>query len=242
MRHLSAHLVTALVLTCGHICVAHAQTRKAPMPVAEYTSEINGDATTSPTRYRQPGRPPIAELPPGVEELPVNTHWWLGLSALPVERSDAVVVGEITDAQAHLSSDKTSIFSEFTIQLEDVLKGNRAEITAGEPLVVERPGGGVRFPSGKIQYYRLARQGTPRVKTRYVLFLKAHAGARFSILTGYALHEGRVIPLDGTDNIDNRAQLPFAVYQNVEADSFLSDLRAALGKPPLPIQSRYTKH
>ena|SRR5215813_2882052 len=49
-------------------------------------------------------------------------------------------------------------------------------------------GGGVRFASGKIQEYRIHRQGLPLKGNHYVLFLKHEEGGDLTILTGYRLH------------------------------------------------------
>jgi hypothetical protein len=42
--------------------------------------------------------------------------------ALPTHISNAVVIGEVTDAKAYLSEDRTSVYSEFTIRVGEVLK------------------------------------------------------------------------------------------------------------------------
>lgn len=42
-------------------------------------------------------------------------HWATGLSAIPAEDSDAVVVGNVVAAQAYLTEGKKRVFSEFNI-------------------------------------------------------------------------------------------------------------------------------
>ena len=55
----------------------------------------------------------------------------LKLSAFPVARSKAIVIGSITEARAYLSNDKTGIYSTFTVSVKDVvcefLQGNSCE-------------------------------------------------------------------------------------------------------------------
>ena len=46
------------------------------------------------------------------------------LPALPVGRSVAVVLGEIVDAQAYLSDDKTGVYSEFSVRVEEIFKND----------------------------------------------------------------------------------------------------------------------
>lgn len=236
--YLALFAVTLLSLASGGR-YAFAQSLKTHLPVVDYAAESQTENSgTASACYNRPGSQPIVELPAGTDELPINAHWWVGLPALPVEQSDAVVIGEVERAQAHLSTDKTGVHSEFTIRLEDVLKGRSEEAAPGGTLIAERFGGAVRFPSGKIQYYRLARQGAPRVNTRYVLFLKGCGGSRFSLLTAYALRAGRVVPLDGRDNRDDRARLPFASYEDVEVGPFLRDLRHLLAGQTVELSTK----
>src|SRR5215475_5547766 len=47
--------------------------------------------------------------------------------ALPISQSDMIIIGKVTDAQAYISEDETSIYSEFTVGIEHALKA-RASI------------------------------------------------------------------------------------------------------------------
>jgi hypothetical protein len=152
--------------------------------------------------------------------------------ALPIAQSDAVVVGEVTDAKALLSEDKTSIYSEFAVIISDVLKNNcSAELSEGYSIDVARYGGAVRFPSGKIVQRGDEGRPFPRLKRRYLFFLKYNnEGQDFSILTAYELRAGRVFPLDGLDR-DGRAFEAYAAYQRYKDSdeaTFLNQVRAAI--------------
>jgi hypothetical protein len=64
--------------------------------------------------------------------------------ALPAAQSDALVIGEVTDAKAFLSEDKTSIYSEFTVNISEVLKNScSAQLAPGHSVDTERYGGAV---------------------------------------------------------------------------------------------------
>jgi hypothetical protein len=173
------------------------------------------------------GRKQISELPEGVEPLPTLTHWWVGLSALPVEQSDVVVLGDIVDGAAHLSDDRTGIYSEFTVHVDEIFQDATGAVAAGGSLTVSRAGGGVRFASGRTQKYRIGRQGMPRDGRRYVLFLKRMPEGDLIILTGYEISGGRVTPLDGEGSKDPRSDLPFAQYRGADQAAFLTDVRKA---------------
>ncbi|MEN3327501.1 MAG: hypothetical protein V7638_2308 [Acidobacteriota bacterium] len=172
-------------------------------------------------------RKPIDELPEGVEPLPITGAWWRGLSALPTEQSDAVVLGVVTSRDAYLSQDRTGIYSEFTVLVSEVFKDPTKTIISGTPISVNRTGGAVRFKSGKIQKYQIAHQGMPDVAAPYVLFLRKTSGGDLLILTGFKLVNGHVTPLDGNENNDPRLVLPFAKYAGTDEAEFLKEVRDA---------------
>lgn len=160
------------------------------------------------------------------ELVTINNEWDVGLPALPVAKSDLVVIGEVTDAQAYLSSDKTWVYSEFTVRVEEVLKNTTSvALTQGNSLVADRDGGRVRFPSGHTTLQYVRGQGMPRVGRRYALFLiNIEEEQGTYVLTGYELRGGRVFPIDNPGG-----QHPIAtVYNGTDETSFLSDLRAAV--------------
>jgi hypothetical protein len=169
-------------------------------------------------------------LPPGIEELPLTTHWWWGLPAIPAANSDVIVIGEVADAQAYLSNDKTAVYSEFTISTDDVLK-NKSSLPLSSAISVERFGGAVRFQSGRVQHYRIDKQGVPQVGHRYLFFLKRNEdGQDFSILTGYELRAGRVFALDSAGSNANN-KLPYDDYNGCEESTFLNEVRSAIANP-----------
>jgi hypothetical protein len=140
--------------------------------------------------------------------------------ALPIGESDAVVLGEVVDAQAHLSEDKSNVYSEFTIRIDNVFKSGRA--LAGQ-ITVERIGGYVRYPDGRKLLYRLGTAGMPRVGGKYLLFLKNIAQTEdLTILTGYELGSNGMSPLDSSGQ--------FEAYRGVAENLFLADLNSALVK------------
>lgn len=150
--------------------------------------------------------------------------------AFPLAQSDAVVIGEITDAQAYLSNDKTTVYSEFAVRLGEVIKNNSFEsLFPSAVIATDRIGGRVRLPSGKI-LFRGGGYGRnmPQVGCRYVLFLKHNDdGQNFSIITGYELRAGHVYALDGVKGSYKSPQ--FVEYERYEGSNetlFLQELRS----------------
>lgn len=141
----------------------------------------------------------------------------LKLPALPFEQSSAVVVGQVTDARAFLSNDKSGVYSIFQIQVNEVLKNsNKSPINNGTTIYVERDGGRVRFPNGRLHMYTIDKLDMPKTGLRYVLFLNEEE-SDFTILTGYELRNGKVYPLDELPNL--------LTYESSDELIFLSELR-----------------
>lgn len=235
-------IVTALLMALttyksGNTLTVSASQNDSPqdLPALDYDTEVLKEKSKErkqiDSHFRGRGNPDsrkqISELPEGVEPLPTLTHWWVGLPALPVEQSGVVVLGEIASGGAHLSDDRTGIYSEFTVHVAEVFRDTTGAVAVGESLTVNRTGGSVHFASGRIQNYRIARQGMPRVGHQYVLFLKRTPEGDLIILTGYEISGGHVIPLDGEDSKDHRSDLPFAQYRGADQAAFLADVRKA---------------
>lgn len=155
-----------------------------------------------------------------------SNHWAQGLSALPVANSDVVLIGGVLDATAHLSNDKTGIYSEFNVQVEEVLKdGTKGPIYPGRVVSLERYGGAVRFPSGSIQTHETKGQGMPRAGERYVFFLKREDETDFTIVTGYQLNGQTVLPLDGSVAEEGTEKYVFDKYNGFSVATFLQIVR-----------------
>lgn len=159
--------------------------------------------------------------------------------ALPGERSDTIIIGTVTDRQAYLSNDESSIYSEFTVQVDEVLKNiSSQEMSVGSDVALERWGGGVRFSSGKVVRRAKSRERMPLADHQYVFYLRSQDDVQsFHIITGYELRGGRVYPLDGVQGPGTR--LPqFAAREGVEAAAFLNEVRSNLhqnaGFSPIP--------
>lgn len=157
---------------------------------------------------------------PNAESSVARTHALdPNMPALPFAKSSAVIVGQISDAKAYLSNDKTGVYSVFTVQVAEVIKNSpQLSLSTGSSIEVERDGGRVRFPNGRTLIY--VATNMPQVGLRYVLFLtNAQSQSDFQILTGYELREGKVYPLDDLPNL--------YTYENTDETTFLNQLHTA---------------
>lgn len=171
----------------------------------------------------------IAELPVGAEPLPFSWSYWGRVPALPVEESNAIVVGTVTDRHAVLLEDKLGIYSEFSIKISEILKDDLKGFFIDQVITASRVGGAVRFPSGKIQKYTVSLLNYPQQGKEYVFFLKRDELGDYSIFTGYELNGSVVQPLDGQRDLPkNEPDLQFGIYRGVSVDSFRSALQKAI--------------
>ena len=160
------------------------------------------------------------------------TDWDVRLPALPVERSAAVVIGKIISSNAYLTPGKTGIYSEFEVLVDYIAKNDpNNPIKTDTVITVERNGGKVRMPSGKIVLSWVSHQNMPREGGRYLLFLthdfqtRNDMGKDFYILTGYELRDGQVRMLD-----DTQPGHPITRYNGKSETTLLSDLSDTVAK------------
>jgi len=226
---LTAMLALTFAANNSSSLAVKAQQGSDDAPILEYQKAVSKPAARKSLNRRHTLRQdkPLDELPAGIEPLPLPSRWWVGLPALPVTESDAIVFGEVTSRCAGLTEDKMGVYSEFSVQLERIFKDQRDLLTAGGTVTAFRPGGTLRFGSGKIQRYTVSKQGYPQQGRRYVLFLKVDEQGDFSILTGYELDGLQVRPLDG-NSTDPRNDLQFGIYDGVRQESFLNELQRSL--------------
>jgi hypothetical protein len=174
----------------------------------------------------------VRPIDESLDSMYLNLDWDVDLPALPIEKSATVVIGRISKAEAHLSENRTGIYSEFTVQIEAILKDDTNNpFAVDNSITVYRTGGRIRFPSGKILVSAVSHQDMPQPGSRYVLFLtrsstQDETDEDLLILTGYELRNGKVFPLDKVS-----ANHPITKYSRVSENVLLTDLSSALVKP-----------
>jgi hypothetical protein len=206
--------------------------RQSPNPKLDGFPVVDFDAPepTDPTlksakeakerKYNKKYLPKISE---NTDTLFTVNDWDVGLPAIPVDKSSAIVIGTITKSEAHVTKDKTAIYSEFVLSPDVIIKNDSENpIEVGRSISFERSGGRVRMPSGKIIASWTNHQNMPQVGSRYVLFLthsyevQGDVGRDFYLLTGYEIVGGHVSPLDDTRGGQS--------YKGADEASFMKDL------------------
>lgn len=158
------------------------------------------------------------------------TDWDSNLPALPVAESSAIVVGRVLTSEAQLSEDNTNIYSEFTVKVSDVLKNGNAQTNPGETIVIERWGGRIRMPSGKIVVAVIDHQEMPQKNKDYIFFLTDRLnGVKVDdglyILTAYELRNDKVFPMAAV-----RKSHSMRAYTGKGASVFFDDLNRLLAE------------
>jgi hypothetical protein len=142
----------------------------------------------------------------------------------PVSLSAAVIVGTVMNAQGFVSQDRTYVYSDFEVRVDEILKQDgKAKLSVGKTVVVSRIGGSVYFPSGHMRKYMVMGQGMPKIGSRYVLFLwkPDPAFPEYEILDGAAfeLTGGLVYPLDEEG----------LKFEGMDSSAFLTEIKKATG-------------
>lgn len=243
-------LLGLLLLVAGVIALTTGQRQKNPsvpketthkqreLPIVDFPEKQSTDTNVlskqkvKASRYDRQSSQPIQEAYL-ISGRTWSTNWSKDLSALPFTQSDVVLIGGVMDAKAHLSNDKTGIYSEFDVQVEEVLQNSTKDsVYPGNTVSLERFGGAVRFPSGVIQRYETIGQGMPSLGQRYLFFLKRVNETDFSIVTGYQLDGEVVSPLDGAVVEEGNGVYPFDVYQGSDVSTFLRTVRTRAKQKP----------
>lgn len=196
----------------GNVFIANAQTkreveryleRRATFPVVDYDEPEPSDpvkrAAAGERQKRRNTLRVVATTPhPEDSEISLIGEGGVELEAVPVDKSDVIVVGNVVSGEAHMSGNKKNVVSEFVVQVEKVCKPVAPTTpAAGSSITVERFGGNVRYPNGQTVLYRWSGSSMPKVGGRYILFLESISQSNdYTILTGYDLDKKEVYPLD----------------------------------------------
>lgn len=164
------------------------QERDTKLPVVDYDAPESKDKARRERRRRKGRKYNNAMMPvhPSAEVITSTSasHWFYGMPPLPTAQSDILVLGEVVNAEAFLSPDKTGVYSEYSVRVDEVLKTDDPAITVGQTINIERYGGRVRLQSGLVQSYNVLYQGAPRVNGKYVFFL-SRSEQDLRIMTGH---------------------------------------------------------
>ena len=121
------------------------------------------------------------------------------LPLIPLQESAFALLGTVTKIQPYLSTDQTHIYTESTIQIEELFKSPETfSLPSTRILITDQIGGSMRMASGRVIHDGSVVDfiGKAYVGGRYVFFLRqVHEGKDLAILSAYELRDGKVFKL-----------------------------------------------
>jgi len=189
---------------------------------ARYNSQLNEQDLTS--------------LPPGMRKDSIFCGQY-DPTILPTGRHDVIVLGTLTSIQPYLSANRTAIYTEYQLDIEEVFKPAQENLSLVQGrLIIDRPGGVLRMSNGRIIASTESGTGMARpldAGRRYVLFSRFIHGNRDLIL-GFAfeLRDGKAYALWQAPGHDRPVgELPGADVALTEEQTFVRAVRDAVSHP-----------
>ncbi len=195
--------------------VAEQQLRSARGALFDNLFGGNGtSAAAKPLEASDPRMPP-----------PSTTHHIMLVGELPAAFADTIVVGRISAVQAYQSNDHTAIYTETTIQVEQVpsQQGNHALV--GGSIVIDQVGGSIELPSGRVLTHLSEGLGDPlQSGERYAFFLTyLPSGQCYRPVKAWWLNGGRAQAVSAEDLA--RVANGSSQYQGIPESTFINILK-----------------
>ena len=158
------------------------------------------------------------------EERILQTDAYLTVPAIPVKESELIVIGKVLAAAAHLSNNKKTVYSEFTVQIDEILRDTTGNIKKEGSVTVDREGGFVEYKNGLRRFHAIGALSMPQVGGKYILFLRNRdKGPNYEIINGYELKDDGVRVLTHSPETIS--------YFGMDQTVLLSRVRKALSEP-----------
>jgi hypothetical protein len=136
----------------------------------------------------------------------------------PIDESSLIVAGEVVAVNAFLSNDRGSVYTEFTIRIDESLKNNSSGKEQPEKVTADREGGVVVYPGGQRVLYQDSDLGLPRLGSKYLFFLKKDGPSpNYRIITSYDLDGNKIRQVEMGQNFDE--------FKNSDQTIFLEKVR-----------------
>lgn len=170
------------------------------------------------------------------------------LPLLPISSTSVIILGTVVGSQPYLTEDRSSVYSEYMIRVEEFLKTDGGILPlAGANLVVDRRGGFLRLRSGRVIRYHASSSNMARplhTQERCILFLNRICDEGDLYLgKGFLLDDGKAYTLgeqEGRGTLVGALRGPWwsadADSSNVLSDEeeFIRAVRLAIENPPSP--------
>lgn len=149
-------------------------------------------------------------------------------------KADAVVVANVKSKASQLTEDNSFVFTDYEIQVEEVIKDNRySHIQANDKVILTSGGGNVKVGT---QIISVEDESSPQYeqKISYVLFLKfIPATGAYQPITGantFSLLNNQVSFGSPQNSVFQKQQLVNLIGESRDASTFLVSLRNATAR------------
>ena len=163
-----------------------------------------------------------------------------GLPLVPLQETSIAFTGQVSRIQPYLSADRTHIYTEIAIRIEEIFKSPADyKLPRDKTIIVTQIGGTLRIRSGQVVHdgTRIDFLGKMAAGGRYMVFArKIHANKDVTLVRAYELRDGQVYKLtdDGTPSTIPVSSIPGIANTSSEEKAFLQSVsKAAAGGAPL---------
>lgn len=125
---------------------------------------------------------------------------WPRREFIPALESAVVATGKVVKVQPYLSADRSRIYTEITVEVDDLLKRDRGNrLSAAHTVVIDRLGGALKLKTGRVvrDDIQIDNLGRTQPGKRYMFFAKSvNDGSDISLIDSYELRDGKVFTND----------------------------------------------
>lgn len=209
---------------------------KALLPVADYAQlTAPGDAQSTVRKRTDDlfnGGHYVSPVPSVGGSQFLNLELGARLSSTPVDGSDLIARCVVVDARAFLAGDKGTVYSSYTLRVNEALKAGVAHVRADATLEGIRYGGIVQY-SNDVSVAFVVNDCEPlAIGTEYVLFMKYLAQDTYPVIQmAYAITPHGISAVDGNVGSD----VPASSFDGTRVDAFLTALRTRIASPSTPM-------
>lgn len=146
---------------------------------------------------------------------------------IPLSSAQAVIVGTVQKGSTHLAADATTIYSEFSVNVQSVVASTLpSSVLSGPSIDVVRAGGVVRMPSGQTLVRGCGQESLLGPHRTYLLLVKYVSTANvFIVVAGFEVSGQQLYMLDrielgvGAPLLENVGLSYSALLQTISANA-----------------------
>lgn len=161
----------------------------------------------------------------------VTNHSQMVVDELPASFADTILVGRITGIQTFESNDQRALYTEYTVQVEQVSSQQGQNAAPGASIVIEQTGGMLSLPNGKVLTHESKGLGTAfQSGGRYAFFLTYVAKAQcYKLTKAWSLSNGQATAMSADDL--GRVSSGTSQFNGMPEAAFLAALKSLQVSP-----------